>query len=141
MEILLYYTPENVFELSATLEYITVKDRKKMQFDTGADSTVISFFIWIELGKALLIGEPRRPEAYDGHQLTVLEQLTCNVELNGNKYMQQLLAVVQSDKKFGLHGKDILRQEGIITLCDEKLPAVKRYKAHVKLILGSQPMF
>ena len=58
-----------------------------MQFDTGADSTVISFFIWIELGKVLLIGKPRRPEAYDGYQLTVLEQLTCDVELNGNKYI------------------------------------------------------
>ena len=26
-------------------------------------------------------------------------------------------------------------------MCDEKLPAVKGYKAHVKLIPGSQPMF
>ena len=49
--------------------------------------------------------------------------------------------MVQSDKKFGLLGRDILPQEGINAVSDERLPAVKGYKAHVKLIPGSQPMF
>ena len=31
-----------------------------MQVDTGADSTVISSLIWIELGKPQLIGKARR---------------------------------------------------------------------------------
>ena len=35
----------------------------------------------------------------------------------------------------------MLPQEGIKAVSDERLPAVKRYKAHVKLIPGSQPMF
>ena len=48
---------------------------------------------------------------------------------------------MQSDKKIGLLGRDILPQEGINAVSDEKLPAVKGYKAHVKLIPGSQPMF
>ena len=48
---------------------------------------------------------------------------------------------MQSDKKFGLLGRDILPQEGINAVSDERLPAVKGYKAHVKLIPESQPMF
>ena len=51
--------------------------------------------------------------------------------------MQQQLAVVHSDKEFGLLGRDIFTQERINTVFDEKLPAVKGYKAHVKLIPGS----
>ena len=138
----MYYTRENVFNMSVTWEYITVKDHKiKMQVDTGADSTVISSLIWTELGKPQLNWKVRRLEAYDGHQLTLLGSLTCDVEWNGSKYRQQQLAVVQSDKKFGLLGRDILPQEGINAVSDERLPAVKGYKAHVKLIPGSQPMF
>ena len=142
MEMGMYYTRENVFKMSVTWEYITVTDHKiKMQVDTGADSTVISSLIWTELGKPQLNGQVRRLEAYDGHQLTLLGSLTCDVEWNGSKYRQQQLAVVQSDKNFGLLGRDILPQEGINAVSDERLPAVKGYKAHVKLIPGSQPMF
>ena len=73
MEMGMYYTRENVFNISVTWEYITVKDHKiKMQVDTGADSTVISSLIWTELGKPQLNGKIRRLEAYDGHQLTLL---------------------------------------------------------------------
>ena len=141
-EITMYYTRENVFNMSMTWEYITVKDHKiKMQVDTGADSTVISSLIWTELGKPQLNGKVRRLEAYDGHQLTLLGSLTCDVEWNGSKYRQQHLAVVQSDKKLGLLGRDILSQEGINAVIDERLPAVKGYKAHVRLIPVSQRMF
>ena len=112
-----------------------------MQVDTVADSTVISSSIWTELGKPQFNGKVRRLGAYDGHQLTLLGSLTCDVEWNGSKYRQQQLAVVQTDKKFGLIGRDILPQEGINAVSDERLPAVKGYKAHVKLIPGSQPMF
>ena len=138
----MYYTRENVFNMSVTWEYITVKDHKtKKQIDTGADSTVISSLIWTELGKPQLNGKVRRLEAYDGHQLTLLGSLTCDVEGNGSKHRQQQLAVLQSHKKFGLLARDILPQKGINSVSDERLPAVKGYKAHVKLKPGSQPMF
>ena len=98
----MYYTRENVFNMSVTWEYITVKDRKiKIEVDTSADNTVISSLIWTELGKPQLNGKVRRLEAYDGHQLTLLGSLTCDVEWNGSKYRQQQLPVVQSDKTFG----------------------------------------
>ena len=122
MEMGMYYTRENVYK--------TIKK----QVDTGADSTVISSLIWTELGKHQLNGKVRRLEAYDGHQLTFLGSLTCDVEWNGSKYRQQQLA---DDKKIGLPGRDILTQEGINAVSDERLPAVKGYKAHVKLIPGS----
>ena len=47
---------------------------------------------------------------------------------------------MQSDKKFGLLVRGILPQEGINAVSYERLPAVKGYNAHVKLIPGSQPM-
>ena len=138
----MYYTRENVFNMSVTWEYITVKDHKiGMQIDTGADSTVISSLSWTELGKTQLNAKLRRLEAYDGHQLTLLGLLTCDVEWSRSKYKQQQLAVVQSEKKFGLLGRDILPPEDINAVSDERLPAVKGYKAHLKLIPGSQPMF
>ena len=54
--------------------------------------------------------------------------------------MQQQIAVAQSDKEIRLRGRDILHQEGINTVCDEKLPAIMGYKAHVDPKPGSQPM-
>ena len=142
IEMRMYYTRENVFNMSVTWENITVYHHKiKMQVDTGADSTVISSLIWTELGKPQLNGKVRRLEAYDGYQLTLLGSLACDVEWNGSKYRQQQLAVVQSDKKFGLIGRDILAKEGINAVSDGRLPAVKGYEAHVKLIPGKQPMF
>ena len=111
-----------------------------MHVDTGADSTVISSLIWNGLGKPQLNGKVRRLEAYDGHQLTLLGSLTCGIDWKGSKYRKQQLAVVQSDKKFGLLGRNILPQEGINAVNDEILHAVKGHKAHVKLRPGSQPM-
>ena len=89
MEMGMYCTRENMFNMSVTWEYITVKDHKiKLQVDTSADSTVMSSLIWTELGKPQFNEKLRRLEAYDGHQLTLLESLTCNVEWNGSKYRQ-----------------------------------------------------
>ena len=51
-----------------------------MHVDTGADSTVISSKIWTELGKPQLDSKIRHLKAYNGHQLTLLGSLTCDVE-------------------------------------------------------------
>ena len=57
----LYCTRENALNMSATLEYTTIKDQKrKVQVDTGADSTVISSFVWTDVGKPQLGGLIRR---------------------------------------------------------------------------------
>ena len=112
-----------------------------MQVDKGADSTVMSSKIWTELGKPQLDGKIRHLDAYDGHQLTLLGSLTCDVEWNGSRLTKKQLAVVQSDKEFGLLGRDLLLQHGVNNITAEHLPAVKGYKAHVKLIPRTQPIF
>ena len=112
-----------------------------MQVDTGAGSIVISSKIWTELGKPQLDGKIRHLEAYDGHQLTLLGSLTCDVEWNRSMLTQKQLAVMLSDKEFGLLGGDFLPKHGVNNITAEHLPAMKGYKAHVKLIPRSQPMF
>ena len=111
-----------------------------MQVDTGADSTVISSKMWTELTKPQLDGKMRHLETYDGQQLTLLGLLTCDVEWNGSRLTQKQLGVVQSDKKFGLLGRDPLPKHGVKNVTTEHLPGVKSYKAHVKLISRSQPL-
>ena len=51
------------------------------------------------------------------------------------------IAVVQSDKEFGLNSGELLPQRGVNNITAEHLPAVKGYNAHVMLIPRSQPMF
>ena len=133
----MFYTKEQIFSMSATWEYISINNCKvKMQADTGADSTVISSKIWNELGKTPLDGKIRHLEADDDHQLKLLESLTCDVESKGSRLTQKQLAVVQFDKEFGLLGRDLLSQHAVNNTTSKHLPALKCYKAHVKLIPG-----
>ena len=48
---------------------------------------------------------------------------------------------MQSDKKVGLLGRNLLPKHGVNNITAEHLPAAKGYKAHVKLRPGKQPMF
>ena len=113
---------KQIFSMSVTWEYISINNCKvKMQADTGADSKVISSKIWTELGKPQLDGTIRHLEAYDGHQLTLLGSLTCDVEWNGSKLTQKQLAVVQSDEEFGLLGRDLLPKHGVNNITAEQL--------------------
>ena len=138
----MFYTKEQIDSMSVTWEYISINNCKvKMQVDTGADSTLISSKIWTEFGKPQLGGKIRHLEAYDGHQLTLLRSLTCDVEWNGIRLTQKQLAVVQSDKEFGLLGRDLLPKHGVNNITAKHLHAVMDYKAYVKLIPGTQPMF
>ena len=138
----MFYTKEQILGMSVTWEYISINNCKvKMQVDTGADSTVISSKIWTELGKSQLDGKIRHLKTYDGHQLALHGSLTCDLEWNGSRLKQKQLAVVQSDKEFELLGRDFLPKHGVNNIKTERLSAVKDYKAHVKLILGSKPMF
>ena len=102
---------------------------------------LISSKIWTELGKPQLDGRIRHLEAYDGHQLTLLGSLTSDVEWNGSRLTPKQLAVVQSDKEFGLLGRDLLPEHGVNNITAEHLPAAKGYKAHVKLIPGTLHQF
>ena len=86
-------------------------------------------------------GKIRNLEADNGYQLTILGSLTCDVEWNVSRLTHKKISVVQSDKEFGLRGRDHLLENGVNNITTEYLLAVKGYKAHLKLIPGSQPMF
>ena len=80
------YNKEQIFSMPVEWEYNSINNSKvKMQVDTGADSTVMSSKIWTEVGKPQLDGKISHIEAYDGHQLTLLGLLTCDVEWNGSR--------------------------------------------------------
>ena len=93
---------------------------------------------WTERDKPQLDGDIRHLEAYDGHHLTLLGSLTCDVEWTGSRFTQKQLAVVQSEKKFGVLDRDLLPKHGVNNVITEHLPAVKGYKAKLNLIPGSQ---
>ena len=81
------------------------------------------------LGKPQLDGRIRHLEAYDGHQLTLLGSHSCDVAWNGSRLTQKQLAVVQSDKEFGLLGRDLLPKHGVTNITAEHLPEMKSYKS------------
>ena len=112
-----------------------------MKVDKNAETTVISIKIWTQLGRPLLDGKLRHLEAYYGHHLTLLGSLSCDVEWNGSRLAQKQLAVMHSDKEFGLLGRNLLPKHSVNNITTEHRPAVKGYKAQVMLIPGSQPMF
>ena len=99
---------------------------------------MISLKIWTELGKRQLYGKIRRFDAYDSNQLTLLGSRTSKVEWNGSRHTQ---TQPQSDEKFGLLGRDFLHKRGVNKITIEHLPALKDYKANVKLIPRLQPNF
>ena len=102
---------------------------------------MISIKIWTQLGRPLLDGKLRHLEAYYGHHLTLMGSLACDVEWYGSRLAQKQLAVMHSDKEFGLLGRNLLPKHSVNNITTEHRPAVKGYKAQVMLIPGSQPMF
>ena len=120
------YTRKEILSMSMTWEFMTLsKCKVKKQVDTGADSRVMSSKKWTKLGKPQLDGKIRHLEVYDGHQLTLLVSLTCDVECNGSRHTQNQLAVVQTDKEFGLLGRDLLPKHGVDNLKTKHLVAIK----------------
>ena len=63
------------------------------------------------------------------NQITLLGTLTCEIEWNGSRLTQKQLAVVQSDKEFGLPGKDHLPKHGVNNVTAVYLPAMKGDKS------------
>ena len=78
-----------------------------MQHDTGASTSIISSSQWIDINKPTLKKSSKTLEAYDGHRFTVLGEFTEAIAVNG-KFKLAVFTVVQSDKRFGLLGRDLL---------------------------------
>ena len=118
-----------------------------MQLDTGASVSVISSRMWRQLGQPRLRKSSRRMEAYDGRCLTTLGKFVATMEKDG-RYHSAELTVVQSEKEFGLLGRDLLQAEDALQSVhhsseenSEFLPSIKGVQASMELLEGAKNVF
>ena len=105
--------------------------------------TIISTKIWRETGSPTLSTSPRWIEAYDGHRMLHLGHLKCEIPWE-KKIHSVDVAVIESEKEFGLIGRDVTRVDHFHneSLSDVKvLPAIKGFKATIKLKPDAKPVF
>ena len=98
---------------------------------------------------SIIILKPRL-EAYDGHNMRSLGKFNALFESNGNTKFNILeLLVVESEKNFGLLGRDALSNfdaevhqvSSFQPAVDSYLPTIKGVIANMQLIEGSSAMF
>ena len=114
-----------------------------MQNDTGSSMTIISTKLWREVGSPTLRTSPPWIEAYDEHRMLYLGHLKCEIPWE-KKIHSVDVAVIESEKKFGLIGRDVARVDHIhnASLSVVKvLPAIKGVKATIKLKPDAKPCF
>lgn len=98
----------NIDDAKVKTESVLINSKAmKMQVDTGASCSVISTVMWKQMGKPPLTKCLKRLEAYDGHTLKTAGKFTALLEKRNVCYPVQLV-VVESEKTFGLMGRDIL---------------------------------
>ena len=120
--------------------------RITMQIDTGASVSVISSRIWKSLGKPRLNKSMKRMESYDGRTLRTLGKFETTLEKDDRYYPAELI-VIESDKSFGLIGRDLLQaEEATLSVLhasnnDEILPTMKGITASMELIEGAKNVF
>ena len=114
-----------------------------MQNDTESSVTIIPTKIWREIGSPTLSTSPRWIEAYDGQRMLYLGHLKCEIPWE-KKIHTVDVAVIESEKEFGLIGRDVTRVDHIhnASLYDVKvLPAIKGVKATINLKPDAKPVF
>jgi hypothetical protein len=117
----------------------------RMQIDTGASVSVISSKMWTDLDKPSLGKSFKRLEAYDGHAMKTMGTFTSVLEHNG-VLSPIVLTVVDSEKSFGLLGRDILNEVSCIghiaiQTCVEPLPTIKGVVARMQLVDNAKNVF
>ena len=139
-------TVEEVHHIGSKAEFHSIKINGhdvRMQNDTGSSVTIISTKNWREIGSPTLSTSPRWIEAYDGHRMLYLGHLKCEIPWE-KKIHSVDVAVIESEKEFGLIGRDVTRVDHIhnASLSDVKvLPAIKGVKATIKLKPDAKPVF
>ena len=110
-----------------------------MQLDAGAAVSLVSRMMWEKLGSSKLSRVHNRLEVYDSHIMTTLGKLQVTLELD-NKYMVADLIVVETNKHFGLIGRDNLSGDDLSLIqhvsnsSSTILPSIKRVTAMMELI-------
>ena len=117
-------TVEEVHHIGSKAEFHDIKingNDVRMQNDTGSSVTIILTKIWREIGSPTLSTSPRWIEAYDGNRMLCLGHLKC--EIPWEKIHSVDVAVIESEKEFGLIGRDVTRNDHIhnaVALSDVK---------------------
>lgn len=116
----------------------------KFQVDTGASLSLISSALWRKIGDPPLKNCNKRLEAYDGHLLKTLGYLDTVLE-SEQHFTPAKLVVVQSEKTFGLLGRDsIVSINSVLTLQNDNaefLPTIRGFVADMELVDNSPPVF
>ena len=97
-----------------SLSFLQLKKQTvNMQNDTAAAVSVISSFIWDQLGRPALEGDIRRLICYDGHIIQSMGNLKTDARFPDGKIITVSLSVVQAKKTFGLMGRDLYQRRCI----------------------------
>ena len=119
-----------------------------MQEDTGASCTIMSTRIWKKIGKPRLEKFKGRPlRSYDGTALKIIGTLSVLIEYR-KRYDVLEVRVVESDKNFGLLGRDILDNQvhSVSSSPNSKetpsqLGCIRNAKATLRVPQGVKPIF
>ena len=139
-------TVEEVHHIGSKADFHDMKINShdvRMQIDTGSSVTIISTKTWREISYPTLSTIPRWIEAYDGHRMLYLGHLMCEIPWK-KKIHSVDVAVIESEKEFGLIGRNVTRVDHIhnASLSDVKvLPAIEGVKATIKLKPDAKPVF
>ncbi len=115
-----------------------------MQEDTGASCTIISTTMWKKLGKPVLQKyQGRALRSYDGTALKIVGTLSLALFYE-KRYHVVSVRVVESDKCFGLLGRDIMISE-VHSASEDKisanLGAIRNATASLNMPEGVRPIF
>jgi hypothetical protein len=135
-----------VNNVNTKTETIVIDSRQmEMQIDTGASVSVILSKMWTEMGKLKLANSAKHLEAYNGHSFKMLGKLTATVD-RLNRFSVTEFIVVQSDKLFGLLGRDLLGPSETVYMSNiaketEYLPTIKGFVGKMNLVEGAKNVF
>ena len=120
-----------------------------MQEDTGSSCTIISTTMWKDLGKPTLT-KYKGPtlKSYDGSALKIIGVLETAISYD-KKYGVHEIRVVDSSKRFGLIGRDMLEasvhhvsdEENKKMYPDQELGTIKNVNAKLQVVHGTKPIF
>ena len=114
----------------------------KFQLDTGASVSIMSERQWQDLGQPKLEPTNLAPTNFDGSALKTLGEL--HTEIFIENLLQAKFIVVESNKCFGLIGRDIIDQQNS-NVCthsveSEELPTIRGYTASIVLADPNKPL-
>ena len=105
-----------------------------MEVDTGASATLLSEFLWRQIGSPSLNQSNKLFTAYDGHRMKPVGELVSTVEWDGHVVSDATITVVHSSKPYGLLGRDLIEK-----LCPQTL-SIHSTQEHALPVMKVKPV-